>query len=183
MAEILPVSLNGDRMHAVEAVPSFETAGSFVVRLESNGTPAHVHLHVDDALSTVASLDTNNHYVEDACEVTVAVAGGDRPVKGVLEITTGYGANTERVAVTVIEPQRGTHYVDVDERFNAPPSREAPEETGRAISGGTVVLVALAVLALAIALWTATAIGSTAVAVGAAIVVCGVAAAVYFLVA
>ena len=181
MAEILSVSLNGDRMHAVEAAPSFETADSFVVRLESNGAPAHVHLHLDDALSTVASLDVNNHYVEDACEVTVAVAGGDRPVKGVLEITTGYGATTERVAVTVIEPQRGTHYVDVDERFNAPPRREAPEETGRAVSGSSLGLAALAALALTIALWTATTIGSTAVIVGAAIVVCSVAAAVYFL--
>ena len=168
-------------MHAVEAAPSFETADSFVVRLESNGAPAHVHLHLDDALSTVASLDANNHYVDGVRDVSVIVAEGERPVKGVLEITTGYGANTERVAVTVIEPQRGVHYVDVDERFNAPPTREAPEETGRAISGGTVGLAALAVVALAVALWAATAVGSTAVAVGAAVVVCSVAAAIYFL--
>ena len=182
MPETLPVSLNADRKHGVATAPSFETADSFVVRLESDGSPAHVHLHLDDALSTVATLETNNHYVEGVRDVAVTVEGGERPVKGTLEITTGYGANTERVAVTVVEPRLGTHYVDVDERLNHPPKRTAAESGGRSTpESGTLGLAALSVVALTLALGTAATLGSVPVALGAAVVVGSVVAALYFL--
>lgn len=181
MPDTLPISINGDRMHAIEAAPSFETADSFRITLESNGTPAHVHLHLDDELSTVATLETNNHYVDGRSDVFVRVEDGPRPVRGRLDVATGYGTNSESVAVTVIEPVRGEHYVDVDEGLGVPqPKEDEDDEPDRSLPDVSLGLVALGVLALVLAVWAATAIGSTAVGLGAAVVVCGVIAAAYF---
>lgn len=81
---------------------AFTTDGSFTIILENHGQPAHVHLHVDDNLAKVASLEEPNWYVsageieQVAVDVQDGVLGG-----GTLEISTGYGAERETVDVEI----------------------------------------------------------------------------------
>lgn len=103
MRRSLYVNLNRDGMKTLETdTNAFTTDGSFTIILENHGQPAHVHLHIDDNLARVASLEDPNWYVsageieQVAVEVHDGVLGG-----GQLEISTGYGAERETVEVEV----------------------------------------------------------------------------------
>ena len=103
MRRSLYVHLNRDGMKTLETdTTEFTTDGTFSIILENHGQPAHVHLHVDDNLANVATLEEPNWYVSagdiEQVEVTVAdgVLGG-----GVLEISTGYGAESAQIEVDV----------------------------------------------------------------------------------
>lgn len=98
-----------------------ETEGSFSIELVNHGTPAHVHLHLDDSLARVASIPSDNLFVEAGAEqlVRVNIADGQRPVKGQIEVVTGYGAERANVNVNVIDPHPEGTEVAVDETLGA----------------------------------------------------------------
>jgi len=185
VTEPLAVHINRDRIHAIDVAPSFETTGSFAVVVENHGSPTHVHLHLDDALSRVAHVGTPNHYVEadDTATITVSVREGPRPVEGALEVVTGYGAETARVAVDVTEPSETDLGVAVDEEMEKPPEREvATERSGLpGVPADSVPVLALAGVAIALAFAAVVVSETLAVAVGLLAVVAGVAAAAVFL--
>ena len=189
MPDSLPVHLNHDRLHAVDTVASFEATESFPILLQNGDAPVHVHLHLDDALSQVASIPANNHFVDaDAIrQVTVEVEDGPRPVEGRLKVVTGHGAETDYVTVSVVEPEEREDAVDVDETFADPPTREESDDessgydavTGSLAANGPVV--ALGLFAIAVAVGSATLSNSGAVLVGALVVLGTVGTAGYLL--
>ena len=129
MSESLSVSLNDGRLHEIRTATAFEATGSFPLLLKNGDAPVHVHLHLDDALSAVATVPANNHYVDadSTRQVTVEIDEGPRPVEGRLKIVTGHGAETAYVDVSVVEPEDREDAVDVDGRLAAPPNRTGSE--------------------------------------------------------
>ena len=189
MPDSLPVHLNHGRLHDVDTVASFEATESFPILLQNGDAPVHVHLHLDDALSQVASIPANNHFVDaDATrQVAVEIEDGPRPVEGRLKVVTGHGAETDYVRVSVVEPEEREDAVDVDETFADPPQRpEADDESSgydavAASLAGNGPVVALGLFAIAVAVGSATLSDSGAVLVGALVVLGSVGAAGYLL--
>jgi hypothetical protein len=186
VTETLSVAINRDRIHAVDVPPSFEVTDSFLVRIENHGSATHVHLHLDDALSRVASLATDNHYVESQAsrDVVVRVADGPRPAEGTLEVVTGYGAETARVAIDVVEPERSETAVAVavDETMAEPPTAESRDaatsaDTVAGVSRESVPVLALAGVAVTFAVLAAVISDALAVLLGVVAVAAGVGAA------
>ncbi|WP_327051684.1 DUF7524 family protein [Halomicrococcus gelatinilyticus] len=183
MSGILPITLNRDGLHDVAVTGSFEADGSFSVTLENDGAPVHVHLHLDDDLSTVATLQATNHYVEAGATRAVAVeVDGDLPASGRLKVVTGYGAETAYVDVSIAEPDDRRESIPVDEGLGSP-SRQATatneESTGRAVD---LAVVALGVVALALAGSASLLVDGLAAVFGALVVLAGVGTAAYLLV-
>jgi len=137
--ESLPVGLNGGSVHAIDAPETFTVRGPFHLEFANEGGAVHVHVHLDDNLSQVAQLRAVNHYVEsgETTRVPVGTVSGHGEVTGYLDVVTGYGAERERIEVTVAtdaggdggdEPRR--------ERDSAADSRESTEQTvGTAAAG------------------------------------------------
>lgn len=154
----------GDSLES--AVGHLEVRGSFDLRLQSHGTPAHVHCRLDGDLERIASLPESNYYVDADDELVVLIRVDaeaiDRPVEGTLEVLTGYGSESIAIPVTV-KPAPGD--VDVDDSL-AKPSQSTPEPgllervgTGIGIEPATLGVVALGLVAVAIAAMTAATIG------------------------
>lgn len=125
MPGTLTVYINADGTNSVSAEqPTFETAGPFDVVLVNEGTPAHVHVRLDDALSRGARLEATNHYLDaDSSRVVhVRTLDGERPVTGTLEVVTGYGAESAAVEVTLNDPHADNPPVEVDESLAEPQS-------------------------------------------------------------
>lgn len=179
MPDALPVHVNRDGLHSLEVPVSFETTGSFDVRLINHGEPIHVHLHLDDGLSEVGRLDAGNHYVQGNDERVVGVEVADGVTgMGKLKVVTSYGAETRYVDVDLVEPDDEDQEVEVDESLAEPRQRE----TGR--KGGATFDRELPVLVLGgVALLFAAAVGllvpTTAVRIGAAVVILTVVVALY----
>lgn len=183
MTPVLLVELNRGNIHEVEVPESFAASGPFSVELRNHGEPVHVHLHPDDALSTVARLNSDgNLYVdgESTLSVTVGVDTVESPVSGRLEISTGYGAERRSVGVTV-EPETKRPAVDVDDNLSRP-QREESESTplGERLARGTarvlpgrrtIPVLVLGALAIGIAYYVVTTVSSPPVFLGAGVVV------------
>lgn len=184
MSDILTVHVNRARPQAIEAeTDTFRTDGRFVVAIENHGRPVHVHLHLDDALSTVASLETGNHYVDgnSVTEIPVAVEGSRRPVSGKLKVVTGYGARTEYVNVELTEPEESDERVPVDETLARPRGPEKPDvgPLGSGPFGRNLAIAALGGFALLLAVAVASVTASGTVLVGSFAVLVGVGVAAY----
>jgi hypothetical protein len=179
---ILPITLNRDGLHDIAVAGSFEAEGSFSVTLENDGAPVHVHLRLDDDLSSAATLQASNHYVEEADARTVAVdVDGDLPVSGHLKIVTGYGAETTYVDVSIVEPDPERDSIPVDADLGSPtrPSTsETDQSTGRAVD---LAVVGLGAVALALAGSASLLVEGPAAAFGTFVVLAGVGTAAYFL--
>ncbi|PAU84289.1 hypothetical protein CK500_07630 [Halorubrum salipaludis] len=170
----LSVELNGDAVHSIRAPARFETTGPFAVSLENAGRSTHVHLHFDDDLDRVASVDETNHFVDDESTRHVHVSVGDvaEPVRGKLKIVTGYGSETQYVDLR-IEPREdtGPDEVAVDEALakpperppELPPSQRAANAVDRLIERGGVPGAIAAFLALAAGVSVALALDSAVV--------------------
>ena len=124
----LSVDLNRDGLHRIAAPSEFETDGPFEIRLRNHGEAIHVHLNLDEELSTVASFGESNHYVAPYSRRAVGIEtrGIDTPVTGRLKIVTGHGTETAYTSVTVSPPGTVTERVVVDEQL-AKPQRSDPE--------------------------------------------------------
>jgi hypothetical protein len=126
VTDTLAVEINRTGLHSLEAPASFETDGSFDVELRNRGESTHVHLHLDDALSSVARLGATNHYVRGngVREVRVDVdAPEGTSQEGSLKVVVAHGAQTRYVTVTV---DTTTNEVRVDPEL-AQPSDPEPE--------------------------------------------------------
>ena len=194
MSESLSVDLNEERLHDIRTPATFETTDSFPILLKNGDAPVHVHLHLDDALSRVATIPANNHYVaaDTTRQVTVEVHDGPRPVEGRLKIVTGHGAETDYVDVDVVEPDDRADAVAVDEALSAPRRRRSgdgddPEEAGFELPGLDAVrrnapVLVLGLLAIVAAASAASVANSGTVLLGALAVLASVVAAAVLLV-
>ncbi|MFB6195300.1 MAG: hypothetical protein ABEI80_03950 [Haloplanus sp.] len=181
MTPVLLVELNRGSLHDVEAPAEFATAEAFSVELRNHGEAVHVHLRADEALSAVARIDSDgNLFVERETtqSVPISVSSVDSPVTGTLEISTGYGAESETIEITV-EPQNEGGSVDVDETLSRPPEGDGASSSpslGERLVGAlpgrrTLPILLLAVAAVGIAAAVANAVRSPPVLVGAGVVV------------
>ncbi|WP_158057093.1 DUF7524 family protein [Halorussus halophilus] len=198
MSESLSVSLNDDRLHEIRTATAFEATGSFPLLLKNGDAPVHVHLHLDDALSEVATIPANNHYVDadSTRQVTVEVRDGAYPVEGRLKIVTGHGAETEYIDISIVEPEDREDAVDIDGTLATPAAqfkqRANAEDTNEGDAGGLVSsidtvresapVLAFAVFAVLVAGGSAVLSHSGVVFVGALVVVGSVLVAGYLLV-
>ncbi|WP_199234119.1 hypothetical protein [Halorubrum sp. GN11_10-6_MGM] len=180
----LDVELNGETVHDIDAPESFVTDGPFPVVFENMGRSTHVHLHFDDDLDRVATVDEGNHFVGDEAtrHVHVRTADVDEPVRGKLKIVTGYGSNTRYVDVRIDpSPETPDESVAVDERFAAPPERapdvpprqQAVNALDRLVRRGGAAGAAVGLLAVAAAVAVAVIVDSVVVwvAVGLALLI------------
>jgi len=130
--DTLAADVNRTGIQTLSVPDAFETDGSFTVELRNHGEATHVHLHLDDALSSVAELDAGNHYVEaDATRpVRVSVLEEDRQetVRGKLKVVTAYGANTHWVDVTLTPTKKQP--VDVDPELSKPRAGDQSKRAG-----------------------------------------------------
>jgi hypothetical protein len=188
VTESLPVRLNHDRLHDIQTPASFEATESFGIVLQNGDAPVHVHLHLDDALSTVASIPANNHFLDadSTRHVDVEVADGARPVEGRLKIVTGHGAETDYVTVSIVEPEERDATVAVDVALADPPERDDDERDEgariRASLTENAPIAGLGLFALAVAAGSATLSDSLAVLFGVLAVLASIVAAGYMLV-
>ncbi|GAA0658184.1 DUF7524 family protein [Salarchaeum japonicum] len=153
MADTLTVRVNADGPHSVSADASdFETTGSFSLVLDNDGSPAHVHVRLDDALRRVAALDDTNHYVDRNATtiVDIEILDGPRPVSGTLTVFTGYGSESVEVPVRIEEPSETSEGVAVGEDLAHKPSREPDASPETLVVPG--VVAATGVLSAALAL-------------------------------
>jgi hypothetical protein len=185
--DTLPVHLNREELHAVEVPDAFETSDSFDVGLVNHGTSVHVHLHLDDALSEVASLDASNHFIDGETQRAAHVSvNGSGPVTGKLKIASAYGAQTRYVDVRITEPEETESTVEVDESLSKP--QPTTTDIGSSGESGTglldspeLVVLVLGALALLVAVVAAVVIDQMVVLLGALVVLAGVLAALFVL--
>ncbi|MFB6121047.1 MAG: hypothetical protein ABEJ68_08040 [Halobacteriaceae archaeon] len=178
MADTLAVHLGRDEPQSVSVADAFETTGTFELAIHNHGAPAHVHLHVDDALASVVDLRARNHYVESETVRTIEVAVDDSfgTVTGTLEVMTSYGAESDSVDITVTEAPT----VAVDETLSEP-NREPPERSSFDAESAPVAIAAVVAVGLFVAAVSAVGEG-VGVAIGVTAVVVGIAVAAYLLV-
>ena len=183
MPSPLPVHVNHEELHDIAVPEAYETTGSFEIRLVNHGEPSHVHLHLDDPLSTAAAIEATNHYVEGESEryVTVEVRDG-ASIRGKLKVVVGYGATTRYVDVDISKPVEATQSVQVDESLSQPPPKEVDEPDGLLAGSPALPVLSLAALALLVAVGAALLARAFVVALGASVVFLGVAFALYVLV-
>lgn len=187
MPDTLPVHLNRDDLHDVAVPNTFEATGTFTIQLENHGAPLHVHLHLDDSLSEVATLEAGNHYVEEDARQVVVDVRPQGSVRGKLKVVAAYGATTRYVDVVITEPEESEDRVRVDESLSKPQPKPDPEPSGRPTAGSALVspetgVLALGGVALFVAILAVVVLDNTAVVLGALGVLAGVLAAVYLLV-
>ena len=182
----LTVSLNEDGLHSIAAPTSFETSEPFDVVLDNDGEAVHVHLNLDETLSTVADIRATNHYVEPNGSRPVGVGINPRTtaVTGRLKIATGYGAEVAYTTVTIQPPEEDPKRVTVDESL-AKPQREPPaepttaERIGAALAeSGAGLLIAFGLIAVLLAVVIAATLESGVVIAGALVVLLGVVVAI-----
>lgn len=185
MPEELAVHVSREEINDLDVPVSFAAEGSFDVVFLNHGTAVHVHLHLDDALSRVASLDAGNHYVEGesrrAVRVTVDVdAIPTDGVAGKLKVVTAYGAQTRWIDVTISAPSEQESTVRVDESLGEPrPPQD--EQPATVFTRPERSVLALAVLTVVIALIVAVLVREPVVFVGTLVVFGGATGALYFL--
>ncbi|MFB6308092.1 MAG: hypothetical protein ABEH35_02070 [Haloarculaceae archaeon] len=180
MTEPLPVHVNRQELHSLEVPDGIEVEGSFDIDLVNHGESVHVHLHLDDALSEVATIDANNHYVQGDSRRQVRVTvDGTGEVHGKLKVVTAYGATTRYVDIDVVEPEEEQTEVAVDESLAQPQPTE-PEESS-SLRDSALPVLGLGALALGVAAVGALVIDSAIVSAGALAVLAGVLVALYFM--
>lgn len=185
MTDELPVHVSRTELHALEVPASVEVTGSFDVRLVNHGESLHIHLHLDDALSEVASIDAGNHYVEGDSERRVRIeidpgsVDDDDGTLGKLKVASAYGAETRWVDVEIQPPETTENSVEVGESLAKPKPRE-PDQSG-VFDGSEILVLALGAVALLVAALTAILIQNTMILLGSLVVLAGVLIALYLL--
>jgi hypothetical protein len=108
VSESLPVELNAGSVHAVDAPGTFTARGPFHLELSNEGGAVHVHVHLDEDLSRAARVNEVNHYVGsgETVRIPIGTVSGHGEVTGHLEVVSGYGAERERIEVTVATGDR-----------------------------------------------------------------------------
>lgn len=173
MSRTLITHINRDGLHHIDVTQSFETDDSFSVSLVNHGAPIHVHLHLDDALSDVASLSATNHFIEAESTEEVPVMVRDGPAQGKLKVVTGYGAESAYVDVDIAEPNANEGSIPVDETLSKPRRRPTQPRRQSSELGRNLPFVILGAVALVLVLgvgflvdWGVAVFGAVAVLVG-----------------
>ncbi|MEF8821677.1 MAG: hypothetical protein V5A52_05320 [Halovenus sp.] len=184
MPQSLPVHISRDQLHSLEVPASFEADGSFDIRLINHAESLHVHLHLDDPLSEIATLDAGNHYVEGETERRVRVevdtdALGEQPHFGKLKVATAYGAETRWIDVELTEPDPTPDSIEIDESLANPQPKDSTREP--LLDTQQLPVLVLGVVALLIAVLSAILFQQTVVTAGALIVFDGVVTALLLL--
>lgn len=190
MPDQLVVHLNRGGVYEIEsASPSFETDRSFEIVLYNHGQAVHVHLRLDETLSSVATIEESNRFVDTESTETVAVrvADGRSAVEGSIEIVTGYGSGTEPVDVRIDEPRDPNEpTVAVDESLGRPrpDDDELDVETvaGALLRDERPIVIAIVLVALLLAAVALVVAPSLPVLLGVLAVVVGVGIATYLVV-
>ena len=190
MTDTLPVHVNRDQLHGLEVPDGIKVSGSFDVVLQNHGESVHVHLHLDDALSSIATLSANNHHVESDStrRITVDVSGTES-IRGKLKVATAYGGTTRYVDIVFTKPEPQSRDVTVDESLSKPQPQANTTRT-RDRDVGTfdisirpeIAVLALGAVALAVAIAAALLLENIVVLLGSFVVLAGVLVAIYFLV-
>lgn len=171
MTDELPVHVSQGEIHSLDVPASFETDGPFDVMFVNHGQSVHVHLHLDDDLSEVASIEASNHYVEGdsqrAVRVNVAPGGlSDGPIRGKLKVVSGYGAVTRWIDIELQSEEEESGSVEVDESLATPQPRE-PEPADQPLLGRPELpVLGLGALALVVAVLAAVYVRDTLVLLG-----------------
>nr|WP_303651795.1 hypothetical protein [Halovenus rubra] len=181
----MAVHISREGLHTLEVPASFETTDSFDIRLVNHSEALHVHLHLDDPLSKMATLDAGNHYVEAESERQVRVTVDERTLEqeaklGKLKVASAYGAETRWIDIKLSKPDPKEETVQVDESLAKPQPRHEENEPG--IENPARLVLGLGFGAVLIAALAAAAIGAPLVAGGAVVVFGGVLVALFFLV-
>lgn len=146
-SDVLSVRIDRAESTAIDAPDSLTVTGDFTIELTNAGEPVHAHLTCDDDLAPCLRVETGNHFIdrEETHELPVEVISEDRPLRGRLRISVGYGAETAFVTLTVVEsPEPET--VRVDDSLAEPRGASDGDATGgaRGIDPITVAAIALA---------------------------------------
>ncbi len=181
MSGTLPIHINRDGIHHIDVAKSFAVDDSFDVSLENHGAPIHVHLHLDDDLSEVASLSATNHYIEDGETELIPISVHHGPARGKMKVVTGYGAETSYVDIDIAEFDPSADEIPVDETLSKPKQRSPQPTTDTSELTRNLPLVALGVLALVLVLGVGVLVDWGVALVGAVVVLVGIGAAAYFL--
>ncbi len=187
MPDECPVHVSRQSLHELEVPASFETSRSFDVMLVNHGESIHVHLHLDDALSDVATMDAANHYVEGNSQRAVRVTVDterlpDDGVFGRLKVASAYGAETHWIDVELDPPTREQGTVEVGEALTQPQPRTSKAKAESTAPRPELPVLLLGGVALLIAALTALIIDDLLVTLGALVVLAGVLVATYFLI-
>jgi len=181
----LPVHVSREELHSIDVPASFDAHGPFDVIFSNHGESIHVHLHLDDTLSELASVEASNHYVEGgsqrAVRVHVDTAGlPEEPVMGKLKLVSAYGAVTRWVDVQLSAPEEAESEVEVDEALSSPTPPE-PDQSGSVLDRPELPVLGLGAVAVLVAVVAAIALGDPLVVAGAVVVFAGVAVALSLL--
>ena len=185
MTDELPVHISREELHALEVPESFQASDSFDVRLINHGESLHIHLHLDDPLSEVATIDAGNHYVERESQRFVRVDVDTDRLDGEsqlskLKVASAYGAETRWIDVEIVEPEETESSVQVDESL-AQPQRRPAEERSSPVPAPQLLVFGLGVFALIVALVAALLLQETLILLGSLLVLGGVLVALFFL--
>jgi hypothetical protein len=186
VTEELPVHVSRTELHSLDVPATIEAQGPFDVTFVNHAEAVHVHMHLDDDLSELATIEASNHYVGGESRRAVRVhvdeaALPEQPRLGKLKIASGYGARTRWVDVELSSPPEEESGVEVDESLSRPPPPEPEESSQSPLDRPELPVVGLGAVALAVALVAALVLDHTAVLVGAFAVLGGVFVALFLL--
>jgi len=152
--ETLGVAINRSGLHTIDVEERFEAEGPFVVELRNHGEATHLHLHLDDDLSTVGRLEAANHYVENDETRAVRVQVKNQRewpedvIRGKLKVVAGHGREKRFVDV-VLDRTTEEQPVEVDPELVASGGTETTSTSSGAGGGAsTLRLIPVAVLGL-----------------------------------
>ena len=183
--DTLPVHVNRGSLHELEVPDTFETDGSFDIGVVNHGQSVHVHLHLEDDLSEVATIEASNHFVDGESQRPVHVSvNGSGEATGTLKIASAYGAETRYITVRVTEPEETEQTVEVGESLSQPQAkRHASGGDGTAITAVAdnpeFAVLVLGIAALVAATVIALVVDSVVVVAGALVVLVGVLVGIY----
>jgi len=146
VSDTLRVRLDRERTHQFDAPASFESNGPFTLQIENQGTPAHLHLSLEGELAAVATLSSEQLYIEGEETASVGVrVPEDCPTKrGALELVTAHGSVTAQVSLTVSEPET----VTVDDSLSKPQPDRSP--ISLSMTEDILPVLGLSILAVAV---------------------------------
>ncbi len=180
MPDTLAVEVNPDGMRTLSVPDRFETDRDFEIRLRNHAEGTHVYVNLDDALSSVASIATTNHFVEsEETKLVVASVEPGASGAGQLTVAIGHGSVSETVPVEVRPRTSEKEPVTVDESLSEPPAREQSSDLLSGDGVRALPAVVLGLVAVVLATGTVLGTGTTALVLAGLAVLSGLLAAGY----
>ena len=185
MTDELPVHVGREKPRGLEVPGSIDVEGSFDIRFVNHGESVYVHVHLDEGLSDLGSIEAGNHFVEGESQRFIRVDVdtdrlGDEPVLGKLKVSSAHGAETRWVDVELHKPEEERESVEVDESLSHPqPEEPEPEPL---VDKPELIVLGLGALALIVAAGAAVVIQNMVVLIGSLLVLGGVLVAMFFLI-